>query len=336
MNNEVHTLIWGQLSHIWYVAFYLVVLILLIIYRSYCTQAVAKLLQGKQANSMLLNYSFAKQIIKAILLAFGLLCIALTLLHPQWNRKEETIKQQGRDVFIALDVSRSMLVQDCKPNRLQCAKNKIKQLLSFLACERVGLILFSGSAFIQCPLTSDYKALALFLDQIDVETISSGSTALDQALCQAIKAFESVSTERKNKLLVIFTDGEDFSTQLEHYSEQAHAIDLHVFTVGVGTEEGGPIPLTNDQGAVVDHQRDEKGSVVISQLNTAVLQKIAAQVHGVYIPMTTDATDMHNLTRIVHQFEKEAWEEKKVEHYDEQYHYFLIVGFLFLLIEWLL
>src|SRR5207244_4500475 len=124
---------------------------------------------------LIFHFSPFKKTVKSIFLVLGITFLCIALLRPQWDKTEQKIAQEGRDLFIALDVSRSMLAKDCAPNRLECAKSKIKELVRNLSCERVGLILFSGSALVQCPLTSDYSAFHMFLDQVDVETISSGS-----------------------------------------------------------------------------------------------------------------------------------------------------------------
>ena len=243
--------------------------------------------------------------------------------------------QQGRDVFIALDISRSMLATDCVPNRLACAKQKIKSLLSYLSCERVGLILFSGAAFVQCPLTKDYGSFFTFLDQVDVETISSGSTNISAAIIEALRAFEAID-KKKNKLLVLFTDGEDFSSQLGSVKERAREQSLHIFAIGVGTTQGAPVPLINDQGKQNGHQKDEKGNVVISRLNESLLKNLAADVGGKYISLATDNSDIEQLVRTITSYEKEQLDEIKMNQLHDWYHYFVALGLMALLLEWLL
>jgi Ca-activated chloride channel family protein len=290
---------------------------------------------SKQARFLLPHYSLTKQIVKISLLVAGSIFLALALLRPQWDKKEHVVAQEGRDLFIALDISRSMLAQDCKPNRLTCAKEKIRTLLTLLGCERVGLILFSGSTFVQCPLTTDYSAFHMYLNQIDAETISSGTTALDQVLRKAITIFKELG-ERKHKLLVIFTDGEDFSSDLSGIKQEAVAMGLTIFTVGVGTHEGAPIPLVDIHGKPIGHQLDKKGAVVISHLNEGILTTLARDCGGTYISMTPDISDMQTLVKCVQRFEKEKLEDKKVSLFQEQYHYLVALSFICLLLEWIL
>ena len=209
---------WGSFSHI--IWFPVVLLgIAVIVYRYRKQLAAYRLLAGGRY-ALLSNASSKKQIARTVLLSTALLFLFIALLRPQWNRSEETVMQEGRDLYIGLDISRSMLAVDCKPNRLLYAKDKIKRLLKNLSSERVGLILFSGTAFVQCPLTSDYSAFYLYLDAVDAELISSGTTALDQAIRQALSSFFT-TPERKNKLLVLFTDGEDFSHNLAGIKKEA-------------------------------------------------------------------------------------------------------------------
>jgi Ca-activated chloride channel family protein len=293
-------------------------------------------LASPQWRSLLLkNASLYRLYAKFIMYCLGIFFLFFSLLQPGWGKKEEVIEQQGRDVLIALDVSKSMLAQDRSPHRLAFAKKKIKDLVHNVQCERVGLILFSGSAIVQCPLTSDYKAFFMFLDQLDAETISSGTTALDQALQKALHIFESMPS-RKHKLLVIFTDGEDFSSNLAGIRAQAMAIGLKIFTIGLGTLEGAPIPLYDDHGYQIGHQKDQKGTVVISRLNEGILRSLAEETGGIYFRAEDNDNDIKRLVDQVQRIEKESFEDKQVIHVQERYPYFIATSFLCFALEWLL
>jgi Ca-activated chloride channel family protein len=325
---------WGQTQNIIVVIPLIIAAIILLVWRMRKTNTVVALLSAFNKR-MFSHFSVTRTLIKTILSSVGIIFLTITLLHPQWDKKEETIAQEGRDLFIALDVSRSMLARDCAPNRLECAKAKIKELVKKLSSERVGLVLFSGSALIQCPLTSDYAAFFMFLDQVDVETISSGSTAFDQAISKVIEAFSS-SQERKNKLAVFFTDGEDFSSNLQQMKQHVQSQGLHIFTFGVGTPDGAPIPLFDEHGKQKGHQLDKKGSVVISRLNEGILSNLAQDSGGTYIRMSHNETDVDSLIKTVSKFEKEKFDDKKVARIEEQYPYFVLVSFICFALEWLL
>jgi len=324
---------WGSFYNIVWFAF-MIIAVAIIIYRYYKQQRAYAILAGKRS-TLLHNVSKVKKTMSVIFLTLGMLFLFIALLRPQWNKSEEAIMQEGRDLYIGLDISRSMLAVDCKPNRLIYAKNKIKHLLKQLSCERVGLILFSGTAFVQCPLTSDYSAFYLYLDAVDAELISFGTTALDQAIAQAISSF-STMPGRKNKLLVLFTDGEDFSQNLSKIKQEATQENLSIFTIGVGTTEGAPVPLFDVHGAQIGHQRDTKGNVVISRLNEGVLSTLSHDAGGQYIRATHTDDDINQFVRAVELREKETVGEKKLSRYEDQYHYFLLVSFICFILEWLL
>lgn len=330
--NVLTQIVWG--SPAYFILMPVIVLAaLLLFYRAFRMRQALTLLSTTQV--VISGTAAWRTWCKTIFFAAGLLLLVLALMRPQWGLKQEKTIREGRDLFIALDVSRSMLANDCDPDRLTSAKKKIKQLLAQLGCERVGLILFSGSAFVQCPLTTDYGSFSLFLDNVDVESISSGTTALDQAIKEAIKSFGNAPS-RKTKLLVVITDGEDFSSNLHAIKTQAQSDGVKIFTLGIGTTEGAPIPLYDERGKAIGHQRDAKGAVVISRLNEGMLQTLAQDAGGVYVRARSDSQELKHLVECIHQFEREKLEENVREQREDRYHYFLLGSLLCFLIEWLL
>jgi len=324
---------WGAPENIWCLVLAVVAILFLCI--RYSKQRKAQELLVGSHPEFLRNVSPKKQLLKCILFSIGFLLLSVALLRPQWNKSEEVIAQEGRDLYIALDISRSMLATDCQPNRLIYAKEKIKRLIKKLSCERVGLILFSGSAFVQCPLTTDYAAFYLYLDAVDAELISSGTTSLDQAIRQALVSFAAIP-ERKTKLLALFTDGEDFSHNLHGIKQEAVDARLSIFTIGVGTPEGAPVPLFDQHGNSIGHQKDAKGGVVISRLNEEILSELSQDAGGRYIRLTDNDDDITTFVKAVHAFDKEQLAEQKLSRYEDQYHYLLVVSFICFALEWLL
>ncbi len=309
---------------------------LLLFHRLRKTKKVIALLSAPENIKQLLpGYAYSKKLLKASLFLFGILFLCVALMRPQWNETETPVAQEGRDVLIALDISRSMLAQDLEPDRLSFAKDKIGQLLKRLKTERVGLMLFSGSTFLQCPLTDDIGAFLMFLDAIDVETISSGTTAIDQAINEAIAVFAKMP-ERKSKLLIIFTDGEDFSSNLVSVKKKAVAIGLHIITVGVGTQQGAPIPLYDRRGQQIGHQLDSKNNVVISRMNEGILHRLAEDTGGIFVPMSKADADIKQIQQFITSFEKEQLADKQIKQFQEQYQWPLLISFICLALEWLL
>lgn len=298
-------------------------------------RGVRLLAHPSQRGILLKNFSLVRQWLKAAFLSGALLFIFLAFLQPQWGKKEQQVVQEGRDLLIVLDVSRSMLAEDFKPNRLEFAKSKVRTLLSKLTFERVGLIAFSGSAFVQCPLTVDQSSFLMFLDHLDAESISSGTTAIDTALAQAIKIF-SQNPSRKNKNVILLTDGEDFSLNLEAVKEQAAALKVRVFALGIGSAQGAPIPLFDADGKLAGHIKDAKGEVVVSVLNEKLLQSICTVLNGTYFTASYEDADIDVLVGIIKKMEKEKTAERKVALYEDHYPWFLGIAWVLLLLEWLL
>lgn len=326
---------WLSPSYFWLLPL-IVALLGLLIYKTAHQFKLARVLVAKKhARTLLHNFSPEKKIIKTALFFIGTICLWIALMRPAGQEQKEVVGQEGRDLFIAIDISRSMLAQDRAPNRLAFAKTKINTLLKLLHAERVGLIVFSGSTFVQCPLTSDFGAFSMYLDQLDVETISSGTTALDQAITCALNAFKNVG-ERKNKLLVLFTDGEDFSSNLSGVKQQALQDGMHIFTVGVGTREGAPIPVYDARGNQIGHQKDQQGNVVITRLNEGILSNLAHDSGGVYVAASNDERDMKQIAKAVQAFEKEKLNDASFKQVVEYYHYPLLVSFICFALEWIL
>lgn len=328
-------IVWQSPENLWYIPLLIGILVCVWV-RVFRVRAVADRLATPAHRATLLNFfSHKKNVCKALLLSLGSIALFLVLLRPSWQEKEETLLHEGRDLVIALDVSRSMLAADCHPDRLTVAKNKIKALVHTLGSDRVALILFAGSAFVQCPLTTDRAAFFMFLDAVDVQTISSGTTALDAALGVALDLFEQLP-ERKNKVMAIFTDGEDFSSGLSRMKTRAQQAGLHIFTVGVGTSQGAPIPLFDEQGKAAGHQRDKKGGIVMSRLNEGILRALAADSAAEYIALTSDNADISRIAERVQQYEKEKLGDRKYASIEEQYPFFVLVSFICFALEWIL
>ena len=332
---ELFGIMWASWHYIWY--FPIVIIFSGIIgYWIYRKRYVAHALAHTFFRSKLLSYfSLNKVITKGILAIIGMIFLFLGVLQPQWHEKEEIVAQKGRDVLIALDVSRSMLAQDLRPSRLEWAKRKIQQLCTALASDRVGLLLFAGSAFLQCPLTKDERAFSLFLRQVDSETISSSTTRIEEVLKKAIQIFVSMPP-KKSKLLIIFTDGEDFSTNLSQLRTQAAEMGLHIFTIGIGTREGAPIPILDSSGNYIEYEKNSDGSVVISHLNEGILYALAQEAGGMYISTTEHDGDIGQIVQEVNRFEKEQFDDTTIVSKEEQYPIFVGISLVCFLCEWLL
>lgn len=335
MNLFGYECIWMHMEYWWsFIVAFVLFLFVLSAYMRRC-KAVALLSHVRHRLLLFPYYSVTKERVRLLLWALALFFFCIALLGPAWDKKEESVEQQGRELFIALDVSRSMLAADLLPNRLEFAKAKIKRLLQLLPAERVGLVIFAGTAVVQCPLTRDATLLRLFLDQLDAQTISSGTTALDTVIKMVMKLFDSLGA-RKNKIVVVFTDGEDFSEHLKEVKEEARKSQVHIFTYGVGTAAGAPVPQVNAQGDLIGYEKTAQGTVIFSSLCEDVLKGLSQETGALYISPTQTDADLKELVACVERYEKESLGNQDLEKYEERYPLALAFTFGALLIEWLL
>jgi len=241
--------------------------------------SIRRFASGRLVSDLLDSYSPARKRLKNVLLLIAVALLFLALARPQWGHTWSESRSRGIDLVFALDTSRSMLAQDIRPNRLIRAKLAIEDFVRQLEGDRIGLVAFSGSAFLQCPLTLDYDAFFQSLDAIDTNVISAGGTDISAALQEAESAF---SADNNYKILILITDGEDLAGSGIEQARKAARNGVTVYTVGVGTADGAPIPIRSRTGAV-QYVRDEDGSVVQSRLDTATLETIAEETDGFYV-----------------------------------------------------
>lgn len=226
--------------------------------------------------------------VRAGLLCGAVLCLALALAGPQWGFRWQEVRRQGIDLVVAIDTSRSMLATDLRPNRLARAKLAVRDLLGRLAGDRIALVAFAGTAFLQCPLTLDYGAFAESLAAVEVGLIPKGGTAIAAALDAAVAAFEG--REGKHQAIVLITDGEDHEGAVADAAKRAADRGIRVFTVGIGTPDGELIPL--EGGGYV---KDRSGQVVKSRLGEATLREIATTTSGAYVAASGGTIDLRTL-----------------------------------------
>jgi Ca-activated chloride channel family protein len=325
---------WGNLSGIWllgpvFIGCALVVLIAK--FKNYLLDVLAKSGAVKLSRGGL---GIIK--LRALLWLLALVGLLIAFLAPQWGESSQLAPQKGRDIVVAVDVSKSMLAQDFKPNRLLFAKGKIKKLINSLYGDRVGLILFSGDAFVMCPLTRDKDILLAFLDDAQVETISGGTTNTAKAIEVAVKMMKQVGGSA-TKLLTIFTDGEDFSQGLAAAGDLAKKEGLHIFTIGVATTKGAPIPNVDLNGAKDGFVKNKQGVVVISKLNRKLLRDISVKCGGDYVEaVSSDDSDMQEVVNFITKFERKQITAKVLSVQAEKYYYFAALSLVLLLIEWIL
>ena len=223
------------------------------------------------------------QLAKSVLMIAALALIVLAAARPQWGETEQIVERHGVQLMVALDISRSMLAEDIRPDRLTRAKLEAADLLERLHGDEVGLVLFSGAAFIQFPLTFDYATARTFLDRADTEMIARQGTVLDEAISVSMVGLNN--DRAGHKAIVIISDGEDDQQESDYVRAANRAADagLTVYTIGVGTSDGEPIPIKDTWGNVVGYQEDGDGNMVLSRINEDVLKSVAEAGGGRYV-----------------------------------------------------
>jgi Ca-activated chloride channel homolog len=288
----------------------------------------------KLSDRLTADFSRHKAALRALLLMgfffFGILALA----RPQWGMRLNTVRRQGLDIIAALDTSYSMNAEDVAPNRLAKAKNEIRGLLGRLKGDRIGLVAFAGTAIVQCPLTLDYGAALLFLDAANTEMIPEPGTSLAAAIQTAGSAF--IAKERKYKVLVIFTDGEDLEGQVGEAVSKARDEGVIIYTVGIGSPEGRPIPERDSKGDIINYRKNQDGQVVVSRLDEQSLGEIAAKSNGEYFRASTSESELDQLYDDVSRMETRPLESRVVQTFEDQFQYPLGAALLCLIAEaWL-
>ncbi|MEJ2055870.1 MAG: VWA domain-containing protein [Calditrichaceae bacterium] len=280
---------------------------------------------------MMPGLSRKRVIWKAVLfiLAYAFLIIAMA--DPQIGQTVEDVKREGVDIIVALDVSLSMKAEDISPNRLEKAKYEISKLIDILNGDRIGLIAFAGMAHVQCPLTLDYSAAKLFLRMMDVDLIPQPGTAIGDAIRVAIKAFNQ--KERKHKVLILITDGEDHESKPIEAAEEAAAEGIKIFTIGLGSEQGVPIPLHDRYGNPAGFKKDREGNVVTTKLDISTLQNIAFNTGGEYYISSAGETELNKIYDKINEMEKKELTSRQFSQYEDRFQIFIILALLALIVE---
>jgi Ca-activated chloride channel homolog len=271
------------------------------------------------------------QKLKALFMLLAVFMLIISFMRPQWGFQWKEVKRSGLDILIALDTSKSMLAEDVKPNRLERSKLAVKDLIKKLHGDRLGLIAFSGKAFLQCPLTVDYSGFMLSLDETGVDSIPKGGTSISSAVRLALDSYEG--GKKKYKVLVLITDGEDHEGNAVEWAEKAREQGIKIYTIGIGTKEGDLIPVTDEAGNKF-FLKDSNGNVVKTRLDEDTLQKIALTNGGSYVKATNIEFGLDLIyDEKLSKMERRDIEEKMVRKYNEIFQVPLAIALLLLCIE---
>ncbi|RLD28530.1 MAG: BatB protein [Bacteroidetes bacterium] len=305
----------------------IVLFLLLQIWKKYVQN---KFISKQSLKKLSPNKSLFKPILKIVVLCFAFACLIIALVNPKIGTKLETVKREGVDIVFAIDVSKSMLAEDIAPNRLEKSKQLVIQIINNLASDRIGIIAYAAKAFPQLPITTDYAAAKMFLQSMNTDMLSSQGTAIDEAIQLARTYYDD--EDQTNRVLIIISDGEDHNNVASKVAEQANEEGIRIFTIGVGSINGGPIPIKRNN-IVLSYKKDNQGETVITRLNEETLKNIAAEANGVYINGANTNQVVEEIRDILNKMDKKEFEAKQFAEYKDQFQWFLGLALLFLVID---
>ncbi len=294
------------------------------LFRKIGNQTVISRLAPEMSNS--------RPVVKFIILLLAVSSSIIMLARPQFGSKLEEVKKQGVEVVLALDVSNSMLAEDIQPDRLTRAKQAISRLVDNLDNDRIGLIVFAGDAYTQIPITSDYVSAKMFLSTITPEMVPKQGTAIGAAIRLGIRSFSP--GEGKSRAMIIITDGENHEDDPVAAAEEASKAGIIIHTIGIGSPEGVPIPVSS--AGKNDYLKDRDGNTVITKLDEDILKKIAAATGGSYIRASSSSIGLDEIFKNIRKMKKEELDSKMYTEYNDQFQFFAALTIFLLLLEFLI
>lgn len=303
----------------------LVLLVFLIFYTFYIVRVVRI---GRTLNTPFHNV-FIKLFLRSVIFAL----ILIAFLGPTFGDSKKEIQSVGKDIMICVDLSKSMEAFDIQPTRLEKVKFEMKKVIEAFNSDRIGIIIFSSEAFMQCPLTFDQNALNLFIETMNSGLVPATGTDFSPPLRMALKKLtdkDESSNEHKSKVIILISDGEDFGEQTDEVAKEIEDEDIKLFTLGVGTQNGSQ--LYANRG----YKTDREGNTVISKLNASSLQSLARKTDGQYFEINESRNDVSKLINTISTIEGQLREARMVDVSANRYHYFLLAAFVLLVLDILL
>lgn len=295
-------------------------------------KALAKFGQKEILSVLMPNASSVRPAIKFTVLLFALASAIFAMARPQFGSQLKTVKREGIELIIALDVSNSMLAEDIQPNRLERSKRAISQLVDKLSDDKIGLIVFAGEAYTQLPITSDYVSAKLFLNSISPQIVPTQGTAIGAAIELGIKSFTPQFVG--NKVIIVITDGENHEDDAIGAATSATEQGIVIHTIGMGLPQGALIPdFSNGQKG---YKKDNKGNTIVTKLDEPMLQRIAQAGKGIYLRANNTQVGLNTLFSEVNKMEKTEMESQIYADYDEKFQYFLGLALLLILLDFIL
>lgn len=302
---------------------------------------LAKVIDTRLLGLLTQSVSLSKRKIKLLLEIAALAFFILALARPQSGQTREKVKAEGIELMFLVDVSQSMLAEDVKPSRLDLVKRELVRLVDSSSGDKIGLIAFAGSAIVLSPLTTDHNALKMYIESLSPQTVTTQGTEFRRALDEAEQAFvrggvESSEGSTVTKAIILVSDGEDQEPGAEAAARKLVDKGIRIFSLGVGTEKGGPIPLRDDHGALEGYLKDAGGQVVVTQTKGTVLKTLAEQGRGSFRQILFGGTAIPELKSELSRLQKSEFDSAEMVSYNERFQPLLLAGILIALLEVLL
>lgn len=314
-------MIWENAWYLWFLAVVPLVVLASWLARKSRRKATTFYFSEGMAGRLLLGYSAGRGQVKTVLFVASLTLLLVAVAGPKIGTQVREVKRRGVDLMVALDVSASMRAEDLRPSRLEKAKYEIRRLVDRLQGDRVGLIIFTGEAYLQSPITLDYSALRLFLNIVDTDQMPSTTTNLGAALSMTASAFRSMEDEKTkaSRVLLIISDGEDHGEGYETALEEAKKENISVFAIGIGSRTGATIPVYDKDGRLLGYKRDQDGRIVTTKLESQNLQNLASAGGGAYFEISRGNDGVDGFLQRLEQLEKGEFSSQEYADYKNQY-----------------
>ncbi|NOT76654.1 MAG: VWA domain-containing protein [Cyclobacteriaceae bacterium] len=281
--------------------------------------------------SRVLSTPFYTVFVKLAIRTLFFILIIVAFLGPSFGDSKKEIKSVGKDIMICVDLSKSMDAFDIQPTRLEKIKFELKKVVNSFTSDRIGVIIFSSEAFMQCPLTYDQNALDLFIETMNTNLVPASGTDFGPPMKMALQKLEDqegARTNQKSKVIILISDGEDFGEETDQIAKEVEEKEIKVFTLGIGTEKGSQINAGRG-----GYKLDQQGKTVISKLNSASLKKLANQTSGQYYEINESSNDVNRMINTISKIEGETRDARMVDVSANRYFYFLLAALILLLLD---
>lgn len=321
-------LFFANAPYLWFLLLVPVILVAYALVRRARRRRISRFGDDKLVKQLMPSWSPAKGWWRTVLFCLAFICFIIGLSRPLIGAKLAKKETKGAEIMICLDVSNSMLARDYSPDRLSRAKLAISRLVDKLQGDRVGLVIFAGTSFVQLPITTDYVSAKMFLNNIDTKSIPIQGTAIGDAILLAAKGFSAQS--EKSRAIIVITDGENHEDDPVAAAKTVAETGIKIYTIGVGSLEGQPIPKDGEL------MKDKDGNIVVTRLDESILKQVAAEGHGAYVHAGDEEFGLNPIVDDIRKLEAEKFDSIVFEEYDEQYMYFFAAALFFFVLEMLI